>query len=181
MWEVSGQVVRVAFVIVLTAVWLANLSFRLGRAAPSRIEAHEGTIRPDRWSAWLTVITGSLLFAVFLVATIAGIGGWKGPIGALLFAAAAAFMAPSLTSVHAVNWNANCIEGPSRLFGPTLGFARTMITWVEIVRTGTTITSYWYVESRDGRRVFWSYLYRGHGALAAALQEHRPDLQLEFD
>ncbi len=64
------------------------------------------------------------------------------------------------------------------MFGPTLGAARTEIAWSEIAKTGKTITGYWYVESGDGRRVYWSYLYKGYGALVLALRGHCPSLQL---
>ncbi|CAN5621673.1 hypothetical protein BH10PSE6_BH10PSE6_35810 [soil metagenome] len=66
------------------------------------------------------------------------------------------------------------------MYGPALGTARTTIAWPDVVRTGSTITSYWYVESRDGRRVYWSYLYKGYGALIAELRRQRPSLELNF-
>jgi hypothetical protein len=90
----------------------------------------------------------------------------------------AGFMSPSLTSVHKVTWGEDGIEGPSNLFGPTLGLRRTDISWSDIARTGTTMTSYWFVEALDGRRVYWSYLYKGHGALSAFISAKRPDLAL---
>jgi len=113
-------------------------------------------------------------------ASIYGNGGWAVAPAALLGAAIAGFMAPSVTSIHAVHWNEQGIEGPSRMFGPTLGFARTEMAWSEIEKTGTTRTGFWYVEARDGRRVYWSYLYKGYGALMLALRAYRPSLDLRF-
>ena len=96
---------------------------------------------------------------------------------ALLRLGAAGFMLPSLTSVHRVTWDEESVEGPSNLFGPTLGLRRTRMLWRDISRTETTMTGYWFVESRDGRRVYWSYLYKGHGALDTFLYMKRPDLE----
>jgi hypothetical protein len=101
---------------------------------------------------------GLLVFAAALWAAIFSNGGWAAAAAALFGAAIAGFMAPSVTSIHAVRWNGEGIEGPARMFGPTLGTARTEIAWSDIVRTGKTVTGYWYVESGDGRRVYWSYL-----------------------
>jgi hypothetical protein len=110
--------------------------------------------------------------ALFLGAGLRGVGL------AVLGLCVAGFMSPSLTSVHKVTWEEEGIEGPSNLFGPTLGLRRTKIGWGDIARAGTTITGYWFVESSDGRRVYWSYLYKGHGVLAAYLHAKRPDLTL---
>ena len=49
------------------------------------------------------------------------------------------------------------------------------IPWGDIRRTGKTATGYWYVEAEDGRRVYWSYLYKGYGAFVQALAELTPD------
>jgi hypothetical protein len=104
-------------------------------------------------------------------------GDWGAVAVACMGAAIAGFMAPSLIHVHDVQWTADVVEGPSRLFGPTLGAARTSIAWHEIARTGVTGTGYWYVEARDGRRVYWSYLYKGNEALAAAIRARCPELR----
>jgi hypothetical protein len=137
-------------------------------------------IRPELWTAWATVLIGSLMLVVALWAVTIENGGWAAAAVALLGAAIAGFMAPSVTSLHAVRWNENGIEGPAKMFGLTLGVARTEIAWADIVRTGVTTTGYWYVESTDGRRVYWSYLYKGYGALVRALRRQCPTLRLPF-
>ena len=68
----------------------------------------------------------------------------------------------------------------AKMFGLTLGAARTEIAWSDIVRAGRTMTGYWYVESGDGRRVYWSYLCAGCDALWQALRGHCPTLQFDF-
>lgn len=120
------------------------------------------------------------MFVAASWASIHGNGGWAAAGVALLGAAIAGFMAPSVTSIHAVHWNDRGVEGPAKMFGPTLGTARTEIEWQDIVKTGKTITGYWYVESGDGRRVYWSFMYKGYGALVLALRSHRPSLQFRF-
>jgi len=165
----------------LTAVIVAGLSWVLGRSKPKALSGQRGTIRPERWSAWITVIFGTLMFVIALMFLFYGNGGWGAAASALFGAAIAGFMAPSVTSVHAVNWNADGIEGPSITLGPTLGFTRTEINWSEISATGKTITGYWFVESNDGRRVYWSYLYKGYGSLTLALQRNCPSVALPVD
>ena len=167
---------RPVLVVVLTAVVLWGLATLLRRSAPAALEGQVGTIRPELWSACLTVLGGLAMFVAATWASIHGNGGWASIGVAVLGAAIAAFMAPSVTSIHSVHWNEHGIEGPAKTFGPTLGTARTEIAWSEIVKTGKTITGYWFVEAGDGRRVYWSYLYKGYGALMAALQSRRPSL-----
>ena len=84
-------------------------------------------------------------------------------------------MAPSLFSVHAVHWTEQGVEGPANLFGPTLGRKRTFIAWSEIGDLGETPTQDWYLVAQDGRRIYWSCLYKGHAALGRAPTRHRPD------
>jgi len=167
---------RIIVVAVATSVMIGGLATLLRRAMPAALKGQTGAIQPDRWSAWFTVVGGLAMFAIASWASIHRDGGWLAVGLALLGAAVAGFMAPSVTAIHVVCWNEHGIEGPSKMFGPTLGTARTEIAWSEIVKTGKTITGYWYVESGDGSRIYWSYLYKGYGALALALRSHCPSL-----
>jgi len=171
---------RTIVVLAITAVLLGGLATLLRRSMPAALKGQAGTIQPERWSAWLTVAVGLTIFVTASWASIHGEGGWAAAGVALLGAVIAGFMAPSVTSIHAVYWDEHGIEGPAKMFGPTLGTARTEIAWSEIMKTGKTITGYWYVESGDGRRVYWSYLYKGYGALILALRGHRPSLRFSF-
>jgi hypothetical protein len=164
----------------LTAVILGGLATLLRRGRPTALVGAAGTIRPEFWSALFTVLGGLAMFVAAAWASVYGNGGWAAVGVAVLGIAIAGFMAPSLTAIHAIHWNEYGIEGPSKMFGPTLGSARTEIAWSELVKTGKTITGYWFVESSDGRRIYWSYLYKGYGALIAALQSHCPSLRLRF-
>jgi hypothetical protein len=162
----------------ITAALIAGLSWLLSRSKPAVENESGGMIRPERWTALFTVIGGALMCIGGVAALVLSDHKWAGAGLAVMGAAAGGFMAPSLTSVHAVRWKDDHVEGPSKMFGPTLGLLRATIAWSDIATTGKTLTGYWYVQSRDGRRVYWSYLYKGHGALAAALRRHCPSLTI---
>jgi hypothetical protein len=160
---------------VATPLVISMLSGAIGKGRPASLAQGTGTISPEKISAALTVAVG----AAFVVGGVAALAAGLLPMAAIslvLGACLAGFMAPSLTHVHDVSWDMEGIEGPSKLFGPTLGLKRDRIVWSDIATTGTTTTSYWFVETVDGRRVYWSYLYKGYGALLEALEKHRPGL-----
>jgi hypothetical protein len=165
----------------LAVAILSVLAWVIGRAKPDALNADKGTIRPERISATVTIIFGVAIFGVSLALMVYE-KAWVGLIGIFTGAAMAGFMAPSLTAVHAVNWDEEGVEGPSKTFGLTLGVARTRIAWSDITATGTTQTSYWYIEAKDGgrSRIHWSYLYKGHQTLRATLGHHCPDVTLNF-
>ncbi len=172
--------VAAAIVAPTTALLIGLLSRAIARGRPKSDQADAGAIAPERLSAIFTVLVGTLfclggVFAVFA-------GGQQGLLFgtfAIAFGAViGGFMAPSLTDLHIVRWSAEGVEGPSKTFGLTLGVKRTMIRWADIRRTGKTSTGYWFVESEDRRRIYWSYLYKGYGAFVKALAEHCPALTL---
>jgi hypothetical protein len=171
---------RYALIAVLTAAIVGGLSWLMRRARPLAADAHSGAIRPGRISAVLTVLGGLAFTAVGVIALIGG-----AIPSALAFLAIGVpitvFMAPSLTDLHIVHWDERGLEGPSRMFGLTLGLARTTLAWKDLRCAGKTLTGYWYAEAADGRRVYWSYLYPGYGALVDAIVGQRPDLELPED
>jgi hypothetical protein len=171
-WSISPMVM----IPLLTVIILGVLAQALRRSRPAMMGDEDGTISPDKVSAWFTVIVGALMTMAGWALAVFGHAAWLGLALSLMGLAIAGFMAPSLTSMHNVHWTAVGIEGPCKLFGPTLGKARTIIPWSDVVRTGTTMTGYWYVQGKDGRRVYWSYLYKGYGALASVLRLKCPDL-----
>jgi hypothetical protein len=168
---------------VLVSLLVAAGQAAIRRARPWRSSETAGTIRPDRWSACFAIAVGVAFMAIGLLPVVTGARTTAAALVVnLVFGAMmAGFMAPSLTPVHAVRWDEIGIEGPCSLFGLTLGTRRTLVLWAEIVRTGKTATGYWYVESRDGTRVYWSFLYTGYGALVKALRKRRTDLTLIDD
>jgi hypothetical protein len=139
-------------------------------------EAQSGTIRPPLLRAWFGTLVGLMMLLVALWAAIVSGNGDMAAAMAFLGVVFVGASAPQVVWDHKVRWNQQGIEGPAKMFGLTLGAARTEIAWPDIVRTGRTQTGYWYVESRDGRRVYWSYLCAGYEALARELRRQCPTL-----
>jgi hypothetical protein len=179
MASVSSIPEGIATILVSAGVILL-LARMLRKAAPSIADDTAGAIEPEKSTAWMTIVAGCLLWLAGLYGILFRAGGLMAFAGIILGLCVAGFMAPSLTSVHRVTWEEEAVEGPSNLFGLTLGLRRTRILWHDIARAGTTMTGYWFVESLDGRRVYWSFLHKGYGALIAFLHEKRPDLRLPF-
>lgn len=158
---------------------VATLAWLLRRSRPLSLSGDSGTIRPDRVSAWLVVVLGAGTAAAGVMFLIYSHDyRWLGLALLVMGGLLTGFMSPSLTNVHAVNWNANGLEGPCKTFGPTLGLKRTSIGWKDVACSGMTSTQYWYVEANDGRRIYWSYLYRGYGVLTETLRRQCPSLAL---
>ena len=178
-----------ALLVPLTAVLIGLMAAAIRKGRPKALDGDSGVISPERISAAMTVLFGAGL------ATGGAFLAWDGlrrgaPVGVEVLAglgcalggsACAGFMAPSLTNLHNVRWNAAGLEGPSRTFGPTLGLTRATLRWSELTRTGKTSTGYWYVEAKSGGRVYWSYLYKGCAHLAQSLRQHCPELALPSD
>ena len=133
-------------------------------------------ISPGKISAMIVIVFGLGLAGIglFMLAWLLRQGANEGvgtSLGILaLGLAMGGFMAPSLTHAHDVTWNRDHVEGPSHLFGLTLGWKRHRIAWRDIEKTGKTFTGYDYLETRDGRRIYWSFLYPGFRAFENTLR-----------
>ena len=154
-----------------------GIAWVLRRSKPLVINTSGGAIAPDKVTAVFTITAGMFLAALGAQLFVSR-GEWSCALLAVIGTSIAGFMAPSLTTIHVVRWDANSIDGPCRLFGPTLGISRTTISWPVLIKTGKTLTGYWFVEARDGRRVYWSYLYKGHGAFIDVLKRRCPHLDV---
>ncbi len=126
------ELLRPVLIAVLTGLVLYGLSAMLRASKAASFSGDGCTIRPERWTAWITIIVGVATVALGLAllvnaSNLAGIA-LALPL-VLLGLAIAGFMTPSVTAVHAVHWNDKGIEGPSSTFGPTLGAKRTAIGW----------------------------------------------------
>jgi len=71
------------------------------------------------------------------------------------------FMVPSISPTHDIHWDEDFLEGPSKLFGPSLGKIRTKFRWNDIVTNGTVATGYNFVESLSGDRIYYSPYSKG--------------------
>src|SRR5260370_12583793 len=90
--------VRLVLTVVVTAIVVGGLAMLLRRSAPATLNGQAGTIRPELWSAWITVLGGLAMLAAGSWASIYGNGSWAAVGVALLGAAVAGFMAPSVDS-----------------------------------------------------------------------------------
>ncbi len=80
----------------------------------------------------------------------------EGVLISLMGMAFIGFMMPSMTPWHDVVWDEISLEGPNRLFGPTLRLSRIKISWDDIVETGQTFTKYYYVRTASGDVIYYS-------------------------
>lgn len=171
---------RALIVTGVVALVTVGWSFLNHRRAPLRSAGPSGTITPGKVSAAIVTVIAIVIAGAGVLLALRGelgIGLGCTAVGTAL----ALFMGPSLTHIHDLAWNDLEVEGPSRLFGLGLGLSRTSILWHEIGAVGSTITSYWFIQATDGRRVYWSYLYPGYGSFSARLRAKRPDLTLPLD
>ncbi len=182
MFEFFVQAVSSFAIVSLTGYFIYKIRTHASKARPVMQTEQEGVISPGKGTAWFCIIVGVIMIlGGLLLVTFEGVPAIPLGLSVALFGAIlSGFMAPSLSSIHDVNWNAKYVEGASRMFGPTLGKLRTQIEWPDITSTGTTVTQYWYIQSKDGRRIYWSYLYNGHGAFAQVLARKCPSLKLSF-
>ena len=182
MFDILAQVVTSAAIVSLTVFCIYKIQTHARNAQAIVLTEYEGIISPGKGTAWLTIVFGIIMILSSLFAVV--VYGMSeivlGLFLTLMGAAMSGFMAPSLSSIHDVNWNTQYVEGASKMFGPILGKSRTQIQWSDITSTGTTVTQYWYVQTNEGRRIYWSYLYNGHGAFAQVLARKCPDLKLPF-
>lgn len=161
---------------VVTACW----SLINRRRSPQHELGSDGNLTPGKISAAIITLVGAALTIFGLASIIYGVLV-AGLACLVVGLALTVFMGPSLTRIHDVSWNSTEVNGPSRLFGPSLGRSRTTIRWDEIASTGKTVTSYWFIQSGDGRRIYWSYLYPGYGRFVDSLMSNRPEIELPED
>lgn len=147
------------------------------RARPVELDGDRGRITPGKLSAALTVV-GSVALALAILLASGDSAEWSLRALAGLLLLPGLFMLPSLTTRHDVTWDAQGVSGARRMFGPTLGWARTTIAWPQISSAGRTFTGYWYIQAVDGRRVYWSYLYPGYPVFLRRLARTCPRLDL---
>ncbi len=168
---------RSLIIMAIVGLIAVSWSFVNHRRPPYRVSGYSGTISPGKASALIVTMIGIALLALGVGKTCSGdpaIGATCAIVGFML----AFFMTLSLTHRHDLSWDEAGVHGPSRLFGPALGLSRASIRWEEIGTVGATITSFWFVQAGDGRRVYWSYLYPGYGSFTKRLRTKRPDLTL---
>lgn len=169
--------VIIAVIVGLATAFWARVNYR---RPPDKLSTVEGSITPGKISAAAITLLGVALAILGLASLLNGVA-MPGVICSAIGIALAAFMSPSLVHIHDVSWDMTGVNGPCRLFGPTLGRPRTHIRWEDITAAGKTATSYWFIQSNDGRRVYWSYLYPGYGHFVENIRSRLPHLTLPDD
>ncbi|MEO6216084.1 MAG: hypothetical protein ABIO86_08640 [Sphingomonas sp.] len=145
------------------------------RSKPRALVEGGGRIAPGRREIGIGLVSGLLLSVLGCTAL------WYGAVvpGSLMAVSGlggAVLVALSLSRRHDLVWSDTGIEGPCRKIVGILGSARTQIRWSDIALTGRTLGGYSFVETADGRRIYWSSLYSGFVVFETRLKLHRPDL-----
>ena len=145
---------------------------RLGEAQGSTQTEEKGEIRPNQAAAWLIVILGAIVAVGGAVLFFPIIGPMA--LSTALGAVFASLAIPSLAPGRIVRWDRTGLEGPVRPW-PNLGRNRVRIAWSQIRGYDLhPLTDSWYVEARDGRRVYWNARFPGYWALNLALRRRCP-------
>ncbi len=134
-----------------------------------------GRIAPGKILAGLCLAVAALMAAGGVAALVSG----QYPLGSILVALALVLgipLLPSLSHWHDISWDDEGLSGPDHLSQIILGRSRASIDWRDVATRGKTLGGYDYIESRFGTRIYWSYLYPGHGTFEAALALYCPQL-----
>jgi hypothetical protein len=165
----------------LAAMLVLAIMPRLTKNRGGRASTSPATlIIPERWSmGFCAVFFGAIaILAVtypFIDRSVPEWAWWISGAGFGLFGLQAAL---ALTNDAAVEWTESAITGPARQWYWTPHIPRNQVSWLDVRACGATTLGYWFLESRDGRRVYWSYVYRGWGALRDEIVKRRPDLKV---
>jgi hypothetical protein len=154
--------------------WLAH-----GRPKRLDEDAGSGSITPER----ITILLGMLILTPIvgfgvLVMSSGDSYFFFGAALTAMFGSIVCFVAPDLTDIHLLRWTSDGVEGTSTTYGPVLGLARTTIPWADIAQAGKTRTGYWFIEGKDGRRIYWTILHKGAGRFVDILNAHCPGIDL---
>ena len=149
-------VLLVVFVTVCLFVILKMIATDITIKSQEKVVSHKVII------GWFTVFGGAAMFILGLFGLYAEQNSldWDalfGSVGCMTMGfIITVFMLPSMSSSHCVVWTDDYIEGPNKMFGPSLAFSRKKISWKDIEKTGLTFTGYNYVQTFSGDRHYWS-------------------------
>lgn len=136
----------------------------------------EGRTKPNKLLSIVCII-GSVCFSIlgFYTAFVEdiGISGWGLGIGFLI---GSIVFVMSLSPKHQLHWTTEHVEGASKLFYGFLMFERTRIEWKDVVETGSTFSGYTYIQTSDGRRIYWNFLQKGSNTFEGHLLSRCPNI-----
>lgn len=137
-------------------------------------EGETGQIAPNRALLAVICLIGVTLAGAALFAAFQGVGGL--PVLAVAVAALAmtGMMVTAFFPFYDITWDTDGVEGPTLLLPPPLGPKRRKIFWEDIDVAKHEKGRHWYLEDRQGNRIMWSFIYFGHPALIARVEEECP-------
>lgn len=179
LWDVLGPFI-IAFLVGIIMLWLlrANLRHRDVWSA-----ATLGMIRPNTLQYLILGVMGLILTGAFIyfarvsLLTFLYEQLWLAIPGTLAFGAMTWMsVSMALSPAYHVTWTHDTLSGPASHWFPPFGPGRTTLGYDQLTTFGTDWTDSFFVCGPDGRKIRWSYLYKGFGALHEQLAIQRPDL-----
>jgi hypothetical protein len=136
------------------------------------------SIRPEKSSAWLSIGlsvicvpiaayrfatdgTPRVAQAVVVMLALCGLLVWRS--------------VQALRGDQSVTWSIHGLEGPSGVFGALVGGAKVRLAWSRLTRIDQAGWGVWFVETRDGRRIYWTEAHEGHEDLLVRLSARLVD------
>lgn len=154
--------------------WLKNAAKNY---KPVGVVSEAGEIRLNQKVAWFTLIIGLLIFnfSIFLIVFMDG-GLIYGLPLVLLGLFCAIGILPALSQIQNLKWDNQTIEGPSKVYGQFMGIKRAEIAWSSIMEIGFQKGPYFFIETIQGTRIYWSPAYSGFEHFESTLKKRRPKL-----
>ena len=163
------MILKVVLSLVLNAIMLGLILWAYSKTKPSYFTETAGIIGPNKTTVFIFVMTGFLITSGGLILyTNHGIG----PLSAMLILIGGTFFIGSIfgfSSGYDLVWNEHGISGLSKQFPFNLKKHRTFIPWDNIKIVKENALQNFYIESADGRKIFWNYAYDGNIAFQKVL------------
>jgi len=175
-FRISSNVVATAAAMLTIAILpglMRNIRQRADRPAPTKIA-------PEPWSMGICAVLFGAMTIAFVAVPFdpATPNRWLWWALSPLWGALCLMCVSALSKGARIEWTERSIAGPASewFFAP-----RNEIAWPDIKACGTTQLRAWFLESQDGRRIYWSSGYRGWGVLKDVIARQRPDLALPIE
>lgn len=137
-------------------------------------EGETGRIAPNRALLAVICLVGVALAGAALFAFLHGLAGLPVLTVAIAALAMTGMMVTAFFPFYDITWDEDGIEGPTLLLPPPFGPKRRKMFWEEIDRASHEQGRHWVLQDRHGTRIMWSFIYYGHPALMARIDEECP-------
>lgn len=152
---------KIGLSVVLNAAMLVGVYWAFSKKKPQYFTGTAGVISPNRTTVFILVMIGFFITSgglflynhqeTRLLSSILILGGTIFFVGSLL----------GFSSGYHLTWNKDGVSGLSRQFTLKLHQNRTFITWDDIITVEENRLQNYYIESTDGRKIFWNFAYDG--------------------